>query len=65
VQEQENTCFVSKTSWKDKIKKSIPENICVILMMVMDCILIFLGRRSRGRRPPHRWGFEITLRHIT
>ena len=29
-QEQENTRFVSKCSWKDKIKKSVPENICVI-----------------------------------
>jgi len=25
----ENTRFVSRTSWKDKIKKSIPENISV------------------------------------
>ena len=29
-QEQENICFVRKVSRKDKIKKSIPENSCVI-----------------------------------
>jgi len=28
-QEQENTRFDSKISWKGKTKKSIPENICV------------------------------------
>jgi len=30
-QEQANTRFVSRTSWKDKIIKPIPENNCVFL----------------------------------
>ena len=42
-QEHENTRFVSNISWKDEIKKSNSENICVILVMVTDYIRFFVA----------------------